>query len=148
MAIVPKFQMSDINKVFQSADDMMVNSVIRVLRYVGEKAVNEARLNGAYQDQTANLRNSIGYVIVFNGKVIDENFTYSSRGTNSTEEDGLKVGRKLALEIASQQKDIALIVVAGMKYALYVESMGINVLTSAEQLAKIQVPNLLKQLTK
>lgn len=148
MAIVPNFQMSDVDKVLRAADDQMVNSVLRVLRYVGEKAVNEARLNGAYQDQTANLRNSIGYVIVVNGKVIDENFTYSSRGTATDEEDGLKIGRKLALEIASQQKDIALIVVAGMKYALYVESTGLNVLTSAEQLAKIQVPNLLKQLTK
>jgi len=145
MALVPKFKMSDINKVFQAADDQMVNSILRVLRYVGEKAVNEARLNGAYQDQTANLRNSIGYVIVLNGKVIDENFTYSSKGADS-QEDGLKIGRKLALEIASQQKDIALVIVAGMKYALYVESNGFNVLTSAEQLAKIQVPNLLKQL--
>lgn len=145
MAIVPKFNVNDINKVFKIADERMINAVLRVLRYVGEKAINEARLNGSYKDQTGNLRNSIGYVIVVNGKVIDENFTYSSRGSAS-EEDGLKIGRSLALEIASQQTDIALVVVAGMKYALYVESTGLNVLSSAEQLAKIQVPNLLKQL--
>ncbi|MCT4142980.1 hypothetical protein HZP66_01910 [Elizabethkingia anophelis] len=145
MALTPKFNMRSIDKILKGATDDLNNSIIRVLRYVGEKAVNEARTNGNYLDHTANLRNSIGYVIVIDGKVIDQNFTYSSRGAES-KDDGVKIGKNLALEIARQQKEIALIVVAGMKYALYVESTGRNVLTSAEQLANIQVPSLLNQL--
>lgn len=138
--------MADIESVFKQAEEKHINQIIRVLRFVGEKAVNEARANGTYQDQTANLRNSIGYVIVVNGKIIDENFSASATGKVPTAENPLKYGRDLAHEIAAGQSDIALIVVSGMKYGAYVEARGRNVLTSAEQLANAQVPMLLKQL--
>lgn len=41
----------------------------------------------------------------------------------------------------------ALIVVAGINYALVIESRGLDVLTSAEQLAKSELSGLLKQLS-
>lgn len=138
--------MADIESVFKQAEEKHINQIIRVLRFVGEKAVNEARANGTYQDQTANLRNSIGYVIVVNGKIIDENFSATAKGKVPTTENPLKYGKDLAHEIAAGQSDIALIVVSGMKYGAYVEARGRNVLTSAEQLANVQVPMLLKQL--
>lgn len=146
MALTPKFDMRSIDKILKGATDDLNNSIIRVLRYVGERAVNEARLNGNYLDHTANLRNSIGYVIVVNGRILDVNFQNTAAQTQTSTEDGLKIGKDLALEIASRQSEIALIVVAGMKYALYVESTGRNVLTSAEQMANTQVPLLLRQL--
>ncbi|MDV3490930.1 hypothetical protein CMV03_06965 [Elizabethkingia anophelis] len=146
MALEPKHRMSDIDRVFKAASENVTNSFLRVLRYVGERAVNEARLNGNYLDRTANLRNSIGYVIVVNGRILDVNFQNTAAQTQTSTEDGLKIGKDLALELASRQSEIALIVVAGMKYALYVESTGKNVLTSAEQMANTQVPLLLRQL--
>ncbi|MGV4578106.1 hypothetical protein ACQ1R5_10635 [Ornithobacterium rhinotracheale] len=39
-----------------------------------------------------------------------------------------------------------LVVVAGMNYALYVESKGYNVLSTAEQLAEREVPRLLNEI--
>lgn len=146
MGITPRFNQSDIDKIFQEAEKQMFDKVLRVLRYAGEMAINEAKNNGAYQDQTANLRNSIGYVICVDGKVINENFSLSAQGTEPSTENGLRIGRELALSIARQSRNISLIVVAGMKYAAYVESKGLNVLTSAEQRANQLVPELLRQL--
>lgn len=146
MGLVPQFNMGDIDAFMRNAEEQHQRQIIRVLRFVGEKAVNEARANGSYKDQTANLRNSIGYVIVVNGKIVDQDFSSSATGAKQSADNPVKYGRDLAYEIALGQPDIALIVVAGMKYGLYVEAIGLNVLTSAEQLANIQVPMLLKQI--
>lgn len=146
MGLVPQFSMASIEAIFKKAEETHLRQITRVLRFVGEKAVNEARANGTYKDQTANLRNSIGYVIVLNGKIIDENFSTSARGSVPSTENPVKYGKDLAYEIAKGQSEIALIVVSGMKYGAYVEARGYNVLTSAEQLANVQVPLLLKQL--
>lgn len=140
MGINPRFNNSAIQNAFREAEKQMIEKVIRVLRYCGEMAVNEAKTSGAYQDQTGNLRSSLGYVVVINGKIQEENFSIQIG------QDGASEGKNLAYELARQTPDVALIVVAGMKYASYVESRGINVLTSAEQMAKTLVPNLLKQL--
>lgn len=146
MALKSRMNLNAIDRELEKATQKMQKDIIRVLRFVGEKAVNEARLNKTYQDRTANLRNSTGYVIVFNGRVVHQDFSSSASGSVSSNEDGKRIGREFALELANNYPDIALIVVAGMKYAAYVESMGYNVLTSAEQLAKVQVPLLLNQL--
>ena len=81
MAIIPRFNMGDFEKIFQHAEDHAEEQFIRILKWVGEKAVNEAKENGNYQDHTANLRNSIGYVVSVDGQVVDENFNASKHGT-------------------------------------------------------------------
>ncbi|WP_018675726.1 hypothetical protein [Riemerella columbina] len=146
MGLVPKFNMRDIDAVLKKAEEKYIREMVRVLRFVGEKCVNRAKESGNYQDQTANLRNSIGFIIVAEGKVVTEDFHITAKGMMPSNETPLKYGRDLAYQVAPKFRDIALIVVAGMKYAAYVESKGRVVLTSAEQLAKIQVPLLLKQL--
>lgn len=146
MGITLKTSERELNRKFKEAQETMLNNIVRVLRYCGEMAVNEARNNGNYKDQTGNLRNSIGYVICVNGRILDENFNQTAAANQQSTENGLKIGRDLALQIAKEIPDIALIVVAGMKYASHVESRGINVLTSAENLAKRIIPDLLKQL--
>lgn len=130
--------MNAINQRFVDAQKEIEEKFIRVLRYCGEAVINEARTNGSYRDVTGNLRASKGYAIILNGRIVEENFTGAAEGVSK--------GKSLAQQIASGQPDIALVVVAGMKYASQVESRGRNVLTSAEQLAKTMIPNLLKQL--
>ena len=146
MAIIPRFNMGDFEKIFQHAESQAEEQFIRILKWVGEKAVNEAKENGNYQDHTANLRNSIGYVVSVDGQVVDENFNASKHGAEPSNEDPLKYGRTLAVEVAQSKRGISLVVVAGMRYASYVESKGRVVLTSAEQFASQYLPNLLKQL--
>ncbi|MFP3835352.1 hypothetical protein [Chryseobacterium sp. SIMBA_028] len=130
--------MNAINQRFVDAQKEIEEKFIRVLRYCGETVINEARANGSYRDVTGNLRASKGYAIIINGRIVEENFTGAAEGVSK--------GKSLAQQVASGQPDIALVVVAGMKYASQVESRGRNVLTSAEQLAKTMIPNLLKQL--
>lgn len=146
MGITLKTSERELNKKFKEAEQSIINNIVRVLRYCGEMAVNEARNNGNYKDQTGNLRNSIGYVIAINGKIQDKNFIESVSSSQQSSENGLKIGRDLAIQIAKETPEISLVVVAGMKYASYVESKGRNVLTSAENLAKRIIPELLSKL--
>ena len=138
--------MGDFERMFQHAESQAEEQFIRILKWVGEKAVDEAKESGNYDDHTANLRNSIGCVVSVDGQVVDEYFEVSKHGVVPSSEDPLKYGRNLAVEIAQSKRGIALVVVAGMKYASYVESKDRVVLTSAEQFASQYLPNLLKQL--
>lgn len=115
--------------------------LINTLEYVGQQAVNEARDNGSYQDQTGNLRSSIGYIIVKDGEVLHR------KGFDTVKEggSGSTAGRTFANKVASETQGLALIVVAGMNYASYVETSR-NVLTSSEILAERTVPKMLKEL--
>lgn len=127
-----------INQRFLDAQKEIEEKALRILRYCAESAINEARTAGSYRDVTGNLRASVGYAIILNGRIVEQNFS----GAN----EGVSKGKTLAQTLAAQQPAIALVVVAGMKYASQVESRGVNVLTSAEQMAKTMVPNILKQL--
>jgi len=118
-------------------------AIINALDYVGIECINKARDGGAYHDVTGNLRSSIGYIIVNEGVIVSESsFEQIKEGSA-----GVTEGRAFIQELVAKfPHGIVLIVVAGMKYASYVEAMNKDVLTSAELLAKKRVPALLKQL--
>lgn len=119
--------------------------IIEVFKYVGEKAVNEARSNHRYRNQTGNLQSSIGYCVLEDGKVIfggQDSFEVVNNGTQ-----GLKEGRAFLQRLISEHPSgLVLIVVAGMEYAAYVEAKNLNVLDSAEQLAERLLPQLFGKL--
>jgi hypothetical protein len=127
--------------------------------YVGEQVVNHARslpsMNPAglkhipphqpnYIDWTANLRSSVGYVVVVEGQVAKmSDFTPVKNGTQ-----GATDGKAFAMQLVSKfPKGIVLIVVAGMHYASYVSAKGYDVIDSAELLAQQLVPEILKRLS-
>lgn len=145
-----KMPASGITKYFQNVGNNIERAIINTLMYVGEMCVNRARSVNTYQDQTGNLRNSIGYVIVKDGKVVHSNFerTAVPRVAKKPEQgDGLVTGLEFAEKLAGgYPHGYALIVVAGMAYALEVESRGLDVLSSAELLAEQVVPRMLKNL--
>ena len=63
--------------------------------------------------------------------------------------EGQKEEKAFINKVISQYpKGFVLVVVAGMKYASYVEARNYNVLTSAELLAEREIPRLLKELSK
>lgn len=118
-----------INIKIDQIKEKVIEQVTKKLLEVGERCVAEARNNGSYTDQTGNLRNSVGYVVMNMGKEV-------GRSNIST------LNQKVIDEIkAKYANDVVLIVVAGMNYAAYVEAKNYNVLTSAELLAE----KLLKQ---
>nr|DAI39181.1 MAG TPA: putative tail-component [Caudoviricetes sp.] len=142
--ITPQFTPDDIERMLQEKIAKYEEKIVRILRIVGEKCINEAREYGSYQDQTGNLRSSIGYVVLQDGKVIEKGgFKLTKSGGN-----GQKEGEAFINKVISQYpKGFVLVVVAGMKYASYVEARNYNVLTSAELLAEREVPKLLKALS-
>lgn len=139
-------------------------AAVRTLCYIGEQAVNIAKdlpappegvwkdADGTvknpipphapnYIDWTNNLRSSIGYVVVVNGEIVSKNFpTQEGKEGNSN-------GQAFAEELAANHDEgIALILVAGMHYAKYVQSKGYDVLNSAVMHVDEVAPKLLNEL--
>lgn len=124
---------NEIRKQIEVASKEIQTEILEMLRYVGRTAVNIMRSNKAndYTDRTGNLRSSCGYAIAFNGDVKSiSNFeTVNEGGDGSTQ--GKDLARKIAVE-NSQGQRYALILVAGMNYASYVQNLhGRDVIESA-----------------
>ena len=138
---------SVIDRALAQAMQEAKRKVVRMLAFLGEKCIIEARDRSqeeSWYDQTGNLRSSIGYVIVMEGRIVSmSDFKQVRNGTQGPVE-----GKALAKKLASNYKTgFALIVVAGMHYAAYVEAMDNKVvLTSAELLARRELPGMMRQL--
>lgn len=153
MGLKPTFKLSDIRAKLAADAKRIEKAILLRLQYLGEECVTMARSLDTYKDQTGNLRNSVGYVIAKDGRVVNNNFRKSASVTSTTKSgktktttgsgDGVKTGENLALEILlGMRRGYVLIVVAGMDYAAHVETMGNDVLSSAEQFAKKELPGM------
>ena len=118
--------------------------IVNTLCYVGEQCIIEARDGGTYTDQTGNLRSSIGYAVVWDGKVVQRDCIDKIKQGDKGVSDGNEYLSKCIKR--RRRKGIVLIVTAGMNYAEYVEAKGFNVLTSAELKAGPLVKSLLTRL--
>jgi hypothetical protein len=142
MAIEPKFNQQDIHARFEKFRKVIDKRIIQRLQYLGELCVIHARsipASSGFMDQTGNLRSSIGYVVFKDGVAIHDNYTGTGEGVESGKSLAEKVGSKRTM-------GYSLVVTAGMSYAVYVEATGRDVLTSAEILAKQQLPKMLNEL--
>ncbi len=128
----------------------LLRSMVNVLCYAGEEVIKYARNPNRkrYTDQTGNLTSSIGYVVLWDGKVVKQSDFSPVRGARKkTGLDGTKRGRAFLKQlIAENGTGLVLIVVAGMPYAAYVEARGYDVLDSAEIKANEIVKRLLSKL--
>jgi len=133
MSLRATFTLPSILKYNKQQEDVRFNSQLNAFTTAGESFISETKDNNlprTFTDYTGNLRSSIGYVIVYNGKQVAINFSYSSLG--SEREIGLQKGIELAEEISKQYKTgFAMVCVAGMGYALTVEQFGKTVITQA-----------------
>ena len=103
-----------------------------MIKYCKEKA-RHAKETGDYQDQTKNLRNSVGYVVMQYGKIVSEQFTGNDRGIKPGSDPQLAHSNTLKYieELAryfGAGKTYG-IVATGMSYDVYVEAHGKAVLT-------------------
>lgn len=121
--LTPLWKKSDIKKLFDKLAERAEFLIMDLLQLTGEEFVKIARLEGNYIDHTGNLRSSIGYVIVKDGRIVGKNFQLSEKeGTDK--QSGKRQGEQLAMDlIRSFPKGYVLIGVAGMKYAVFVEAM-------------------------
>lgn len=134
MGITPRFNPADVAKKFDALLDYIQDETVRALQDVGEQAVAYARSipdpehgGKGFKDRTANLRSSIGYAVYYDGQQVTGSYEGTPEGTTE--------GQTLADKAAEGTRGFALVVTAGMYYAVYVESKGRDVLTTAEQKA-------------
>lgn len=111
------------------------NRIIRDLSFAGEKAVEKARLivtagggGGSvlppYTVQTGNLVSSVGYALVYDGQVIRTSSFDAVPGPKGDGTEGSTKGRAYVKELAARYpQGYALILVAGMHYASYVQEL-------------------------
>lgn len=114
----------------------MAQDYIEILKRVGNKTVTAIKTGEAsnWNDITHNLRASVGFVVVHDGVIKARQFErHDGKG-----EEGRKEGLSFAEELAKQfPSGFALIIVAGMDYASYVEDIdGKVVLAGGEKLAR------------
>lgn len=146
MGIEANFKMKDINSYLQSKINILDGLMIRNLNYLGMECVNLAKSLDTYTDRTGNLRNSIGYIVLKHGNVVSSMFEAGQRGPefDSKEVPGERVGENFAKEIAKNfQVGYALIVVAGMEYASYIEDVKhLDVIAPAKSLANVRIKQI------
>lgn len=143
MGITLKTPQRAIERMVEAKAQAVNGAIIDALRMLGTECVNVIRNQGNYKDQTGNLRSSTGFMIVANGQEVSRsNFEVVEKGYEGSER-----GKKIVAEVAKQfPTDIVLVVVAGMKYGIYVERKGYDVLTSGQLFAKKGVKQYIEEM--
>ena len=138
MGLIPGFSQENVNRKVDRFVVSIEQRIVWTLAMVGEAFVNAPRNTQTYQDQTGNLRSSIGYIIAKDGMIIQENI------------EGRAEGRAQAKEVANEvlrenTSGFVLIGVAGMEYACAVESKGYDVITGSIPAAKALLKRKIKE---
>lgn len=131
MGFKANFTMGDVKADIDKAKQGHEESLLDEFRRTGVQFINDARSIRTYQDQTGNLRSSIGYTLFKDGQLVESSFPGG---------DITGSGSALAKEVArSYPKGILLVVVAGMFYAQYVEAKSYDVLTGSSYAAETKI---------
>lgn len=120
--ITPLFNSASIAQNMNNFIAKFEKAVITALKRRGEQFVTECRNERTYQDQTGNLRSSIGYFIFKGSEKIAEGLQGNSEGVASAE--------NFIRQYVKEPNTIYLIGVAGMNYAAAVEAKGYNVISN------------------
>jgi hypothetical protein len=143
MAIKVKVNI-DWAKVKQQLIEQIDARVIFAFQNACNDAVTFAKTKHGYTQQTGALNSSTGYQLYKDGSLIHSRFEQSQGGSDEdgARAKGVAAGEKAASERASQLgAHICAVIVAGMPYAIFVESKGYDVLTSASK----QFPDFLQK---
>lgn len=133
--------MDAIDKKIAKEINRAEDEILKKLSFIGENAVNDARGNGDYMDNTGNLRSSIGYTILKNGETVrTSSFDRVKQEASKAKRESTKLLDELRTKFNT---GFVLIVVAGMDYAVTVEARGRNVLSSSKLLAEIMAKRLI-----
>lgn len=150
-----------IKKAMQNAIETEIQILLRKIAFIAVKAVNVARELGEeyrgksakeisdirkkkhtpnYIDDSGNLRNSIGFLLAYNGEVVNSDFKGGEPGD---------AAKKIANDaLLGNANGIVLILTAGMEYAVNVHRRGYDVLTSAELFCKQSFDKMLSKYKK
>ena len=113
---------SHIKERLQGIEQKIQTRTVDYLTEAGERLCDDARASKTYTDRTGRLTASIGYGVVHKGQLVRT----GGFGGGEGEQQGMEALREAASQYGAD--DTALIVVAGMPYAVYVSRKGYNVL--------------------
>jgi len=130
-----------LNAYISQQSQQIEAALVYYLEFLVTEMADHAKLNAAYTDQTSNLKSSIGGVVLRDGKPV----TY--RGFEGKAEGKTKGFQLINDLIGEHQNGYAIIIVAGMEYASYVENFhGLNVLKKTELKMRAELSSGLKKL--
>lgn len=116
-----------INQYLAKYSKVVEEALIREMEIIVAKLENHAKESAGYNDITANLKSSIGGLVLKDGRPVSyAGFTGNEEGVN----DGREFIDSLISGVGS---GYVILVVAGMEYATYVENYhNLNVLKKTE----------------
>lgn len=115
--------------------------MIRRMEVMVQELTNHAKSQAGYEDQTSNLKGSIGGMVLKDGQIIDtKGFDYSADENGKGAGTGVNFINELA---KNYTKGYVILMVAGMEYASYVENeKNKNVLAATEMKMERDLPKL------
>ncbi len=127
---------------FEELPSVITYSIMQALKLEGEKSVNRIRnkpQGDSWIDHTYNLRSSIRYAVIQNARIVIED---AYKGTSA----GTRAGHNAIKDLAGEYADcVALVVVAGMDYAQYVEAVESKDVLASESLRLQQAFDEIKE---
>ena len=98
--IVSKTDMRKLKAGLQAKMKDIVALLVKQLSFIGEECIRIARESGSYNDITGNLRSSIGYVVLVDGKPVVTGASKQYSGKDGNGEAGPPAAPKSASEIS------------------------------------------------
>ena len=123
MGIIPQFTQGQINATIDAFESRVISQFIWAYVYMGEEFVNKARVINTYTNRTGNLRSSIGYAVIVDGNIFQQDIEAVG--------DILHETQQLIEELRTRWDGIVLIGFAGKSYAAAVESYNFDVITGS-----------------
>lgn len=142
----------ELDRLFAKAQAEYDRKSIEWLCVLGERVVKYARENGNYTDQTSNLRNSIGYIVVQSNKVVHDSFVgqipprndpQSQANAELAHQNGLDYAKQVGATLGGYKT--YLVWVAGMEYARYVEAKGYDVIQGSGDWVEANAQKLMNE---
>lgn len=138
-----------VQTVMETAASIIEEEILQSLIRLGEECLTRIRTRSkeeSWIDQTGNLRSSIGYAVYAYGQEVMESTFVALPGPDGNGLAGTIKGQEYVKSLASKfSETYALVVVAGMDYAEYVEAMANkDVLAGTEIWAKKQIDRYLE----
>lgn len=128
---------------FKECGNVVDAIITKHMKLFGELCVRRVRdrlPSSSWIDHTGNLRSSIGYAILKDGKMVNNGGFYNTSAPEGDGAEGIKKGKNYLEQIIHfYHENFTLVVVAGMNYAEEVEAIeGKDVLASTELWARAQ----------
>src|SRR5574344_1181786 len=124
--------LSSVLAQFEHGLDQLKEETTDALQLACIATIAAARCLNTYTDRTGNLRSSLGYVIYRDGIKLGEDFEAHPASESGSE--GVSKAKAIADSVASEYAGQTIaVLVAGMNYAVYVESRGFDVISGPMQ---------------